>query len=241
MVQRNDITRRLVIEHYNREAVAYDASRTDSPSGRRLTRFESRWLTRHLPGQPGARILEMGCGTGRLLLRLNLEGVQLIGLDPSRAMLCKLRDNATSNRKDIELVQGTGESLPFQSESFDSVYTVNVVHWLAEPRLAIKDMYRIVKAGGTLLVDFPNARSFVALLSRLLRRKSGAWHTYTVREIGCIARDVAGSRNAELLVQYSWSPALWKLPIVGRWMPWIEKYIPAPRRFAHKYVCKMYK
>ncbi|MDZ8186138.1 MAG: class I SAM-dependent methyltransferase [Nostoc sp. ChiSLP02] len=103
-----------------------------------------------------ANILDIGCGTGRLLERLATKFPDLrgTGLDLSANMLRMAR---LSNRHHPRLiyVEGKAESLPFADGQFDAVFsTISFLHYL-EPRQVISEISRVLSPGGRFyLVDF---------------------------------------------------------------------------------------
>ncbi|MDC0834748.1 class I SAM-dependent methyltransferase [Geitlerinema sp. CS-897] len=98
---------------------------------------------------PSPRLLDLGCGTGRLLDRFartypNLQGT---GLDLSLEMIQQARKrNAFDDRLDFAV--GNVESLPFDAEQFDAVScTVSFLHY-PRPEVAIAEIDRVLKPGG---------------------------------------------------------------------------------------------
>jgi SAM-dependent methyltransferase len=134
-----------VVEHYLRKREAY--------------------VRRHRP--PPADVLDVGCGTGALAVRLAAAGYRVTGVDPSAGMLEVLRRRAP----DVEAVQGSGTSLPFGDASFDLVLTVATLHHIADPadvRATLAEMVRVARPGGRVLVWDHNPRN--PYWSRLMAR-----------------------------------------------------------------------
>lgn len=102
-----------------------------------------------------ANILDIGCGTGRLLERLATQfpNVKATGLDLSSNMLRVAR---TSNRHHPRLIylEGKAESLPFGDRQFDAVFsTISFLHYL-EPQQVLSEVARVLSPGGRFyLVD----------------------------------------------------------------------------------------
>lgn len=114
-----------------------------------------------------ANVLDLGCGTGRLLERLATQFPDLrgTGLDLSPKMLRVAR---LSNRHHPRLIyiEGKAESLPFGEGQFDAVFnTISFLHYL-EPQQVLSEVTRVLKPGGRFyLVDFTVAKA--AILPKL--------------------------------------------------------------------------
>lgn len=100
------------------------------------------------------RTLDVGCGSGRLIAELARAGASEVwGLDPSPYML-KIAQTRTP---DAQLVQGLIEDNDFPDAFFDSVGVCFVFHELPKhvTALAIVELHRILKPGGTLCITEP--------------------------------------------------------------------------------------
>ena len=95
-----------------------------------------------------ARIMEIGCGTGRWLAELAEPARHCYGLDPSRGMLRQAQQRTAP----IRLIRGRGEHLPLPDDGFDLLYAVNVIHHIADQRAFIEAAYRVLRPGGRLAV-----------------------------------------------------------------------------------------
>ncbi|WP_248924502.1 class I SAM-dependent methyltransferase [Paenibacillus hamazuiensis] len=104
---------------------------------------------RHFPIPEGARILEVGCGTGRTTCHLAGLGYDIIGLDLREDMLKKARDRAGKLELDVAFVQGDACALPFDGETFDVVMCESVTNF-ADAGKALSEYYRVLKSGGVL-------------------------------------------------------------------------------------------
>jgi ubiquinone/menaquinone biosynthesis C-methylase UbiE len=95
----------------------------------------------------GARVLDVGCGTGRLVAALSDRGAKTTGIDPSPEMLAVAR----RKRPESTFVEGRAEHLPFASGSFDRVVYALVVH-LLDRAAAFAEAHRVLAGGGTIAV-----------------------------------------------------------------------------------------
>lgn len=95
------------------------------------------------------RALDVGTGTGALALALAARVREVVALDADAAMLAPLRAAAPAN---VEVVEGDAERLPFEDATFDFVGTLRTLHHVHRPELALAELARVVRPGGTLLV-----------------------------------------------------------------------------------------
>jgi ubiquinone/menaquinone biosynthesis C-methylase UbiE len=98
-------------------------------------------------GPNSRRVLEVGCGTGHWLHRLQNSQIEAIGIDPSDAMLSHARRKMPCGR----LIRGRAEALPFEVGRFDRLFYINAFHHVADKRRAIEEARRVLRAGGTML------------------------------------------------------------------------------------------
>ena len=102
------------------------------------------------------RVLEVGAGTGFFLINLALAGcldeAQLEATDISEGMLEICARNGAEHGLDIATRQGDAESLPYDDGSFDLVIGHAFLHHLPVPGAAIREMFRVLKPGGTLVI-----------------------------------------------------------------------------------------
>lgn len=107
---------------------------------------------------PGARVLDVGCGTGRLFDRLT-SPVLAVGVDLARSALevAKARGHA------VFRVNLDGPYLPFRDGSFDCVSCLAVVEHLFDPRVLIEEVRRVLSPGGLFLALVPNVRQYYRL------------------------------------------------------------------------------
>lgn len=101
----------------------------------------------------GMRVLEVGCGTGRATVDLGLAdlvgpGGMVVALDPSRTLLDKLEAKIRARGiRNVQVVQGIAEALPFPAHTFDAAVAVAALHFTDVDR-AVAEMARVTKPGG---------------------------------------------------------------------------------------------
>lgn len=102
----------------------------------------------------GKRILDFGCGTGALALRLAKAGYEVTGVDISPHMLAQLERRAKKLK--IKLVEANIFSLPFPDSCFDSAVSRWVLPHFSDWGSAVKEVARVLKPGGVIVFDFPS-------------------------------------------------------------------------------------
>lgn len=109
--------------------------------------------------QPHQRVLEVGCGTGELLLLIKQRhpDVEVVGLDPDPKALARARRKAERAAVSVQLDRGFSHQLPYPAGSFDRVFSSFMLHHLEpdEKATTLREVRRVLKPGGTLhLLDF---------------------------------------------------------------------------------------
>jgi len=101
---------------------------------------------------PGARVVDLGCGSGVFTHLLRRAGYEVAGIDISGKLI------AIGRRKHpgIELVQGDIERLPFADASFDGVLLSGVVHHFPDPSRCAGEVFRILRPQGRFVAFDPN-------------------------------------------------------------------------------------
>ena len=128
-------------------------------------------LLRRATGRgPGTRVLDVGCGPGRHLVELHRIGYRATGLDLSQPMIDAARDTI----REAGLVRADMRLLPFRQDAFDVVtsYFTSFGYFDDEgdDLEVLREVRRILKPGGSFLLDFMNADQVVANLRTEDRR-----------------------------------------------------------------------
>jgi ubiquinone/menaquinone biosynthesis C-methylase UbiE len=108
----------------------------------------NRWLDEVLPAEgDGARLLDLGCGTGHQMAELRSRGYEVVGVDGSSEML----EHARANNPDAELHRAEVDRLPLPDDAFDYILCIEVLRYLPDPTACISEMARVLKPGGVCL------------------------------------------------------------------------------------------
>ena len=102
------------------------------------------------PARPGARALDVGCGVGQVVARLQEAGFEAHGVDVSEPNIARARK--VSERCQLY----DGRTLPFPDRHFASAGALNVLEHVDEPEAFIAELVRVVEAGGRIVLSSPN-------------------------------------------------------------------------------------
>ncbi len=148
-------------EHaFDTVASLYD-SWYDTPLGQKVDELEKDLLYQFAglrsvsPGarlRNGAHALDVGTGTGHFAIGTAARGWNVIGVDLSSQMLAVAQASAMA----VHLVRGDAARLPLAPESFDLVFSVTALEFVADRERGIDEMWRAVRPGGRLVVGVLN-------------------------------------------------------------------------------------
>jgi len=99
----------------------------------------------------GARVVDIGVGTGRIAKPLLARGFRVTGVDLSPKMMRRLLETLPPGSPRPPLVEGDAGRLPLASQIFDAAMSVHVFHLIAQWREALAEVRRILKPGGVFL------------------------------------------------------------------------------------------
>jgi ubiquinone/menaquinone biosynthesis C-methylase UbiE len=157
-------------EIYEKEAIEIDSLKVDLDKfgftyGIRLKEIKLKRLLSLMNIHPKKNVLDIGCGDGRFLNKLNAQYKTLknIGIDISlRQLRFNLRNNPFGNLYCLS----DAEELPFQDSYFDYVFCFDVLEHLPNPKICIKEILRVLKPRGK------------ALIYALNRKDKYTWHWF---------------------------------------------------------------
>jgi SAM-dependent methyltransferase len=119
----------------------------------RLVWSEEEATLRSLLGQvAGRRVLDAGCGDGRLSGPLAEEGALVFGVDIDRRMLRAARARLAGAAIGRHLIQGDIQQLPISDHSLDVVVAVTTLCFVPNPHAAVVEFARILRSGGKIVV-----------------------------------------------------------------------------------------
>jgi ubiquinone/menaquinone biosynthesis C-methylase UbiE len=134
----------------------------ETPQGRKAYGLEGELLLKLGDLAVGQSVLEVGCGTGAHLNLFLREGMHVIGVDISPPMLRAARQKLGKN---VQLLLGDAENLPFREKSFDCVTLITTLEFVSDPGKAVQEALRICR--GKVLLGVLNMYSFLGISRRL--------------------------------------------------------------------------
>ncbi|HZR06188.1 MAG TPA: class I SAM-dependent methyltransferase [Candidatus Udaeobacter sp.] len=143
----------------------------ESPAGKLRWARRVKMLSAHL--RPGMSVLELGCGTGTFTRELAQSGADIIAIDVSPELLEIARANYSA--LNVQYQTENAYALSYPDATFDSVVGSSVLHHL-EVEEALRDVYRVLKPGGTIYFTEPNMLNPQIALQknvRWIKRKLG--------------------------------------------------------------------
>jgi ubiquinone/menaquinone biosynthesis C-methylase UbiE len=151
--------------------------------------------------RPSATLLEVGCGTGRILSTIHERDprLKLSGVDISKTQISIARREC----KGIAFLLATAERLPFRDNSFDYVIFMDVIEHVENPDTMLREIHRVLKPGGYLYGGSPAEGHGIYWLSKKIFGRHfkeeviGHIQQYTVADLH---RRV---RKAGLRIQYT--------------------------------------
>jgi len=128
-----------------------------------------------LKPQKTDKILDIGCGTGRVTRLISKKAKKVIGIDFSNEMI----EIAKEKSKDIKNIEyqkvDITKKLPFKNNSFDKITAILVINHIKNANQLFKEIHRVLKKGGTLLIDDFNTefkKPFKSRNENLLRKRA---------------------------------------------------------------------
>ncbi|MFI9718919.1 class I SAM-dependent methyltransferase [Streptomyces sp. NPDC052396] len=170
----------------------------------------ARWL------DPGDRILDYGCGYGRLLARLTELGYRDVqGVEPSAALIAR----AARSHPGLRITRLTSLPLPFPDGSFDAALLFAVLTSVADPAAreeTMAELSRLLRPGGVLYLSDVPLQSDELSLDRYRRAAAGPYGTFRTEDGGVFVHQppeafqelLARHGFTELVRQQDTTPAL---------------------------------
>lgn len=182
----------------------------DRPWGHHAWSVESTALLRRLPLLDDRLVVDVGCGTGRLLAELTRHGARAVGLDRDPAMLAVAAPRAAGR-----LIRADAAALPLPDGVADAAVAVAVLEFTTDPAAVLAELARITRPGGVVVVATLNPRSPWGWLGRIRRRDPYRRARFLTR------------RQLRRLGKRHGSVRLDGVLLAAESMPWLPRWGPA--------------
>ena len=137
----------------------------------------SREVVRSISPQPGERVVDIGAGMGPATVQGAKAGASVLAVDPTSYMrhILAVRRLGQRRRAAIRIADGSAESVPADDQSIDAAWTVNTMHHWADMDAAARELARVLRPGGRLLLvdedfDSPQHPAFAHMQQRRAHR-----------------------------------------------------------------------
>lgn len=104
----------------------------------------------------GLKVLGAGCGTGRIEAWMASNGAGVVCLDHLQEAVQISRIHVQRMQRDGDFVVGDLEKMPFKEKTFDFINSGGVLEHFADPRIGLREYFRITKPNGVVIISVPN-------------------------------------------------------------------------------------
>ncbi|MEA2026001.1 MAG: class I SAM-dependent methyltransferase [Chloroflexota bacterium] len=119
----------------------------------------NRGMAAELGLQPDDELLDVGCGSGGMLLEHASQLPFVAGIDASEIQLGRARERLAERivAGTAEIVLGDAAALPWEDGRFSAVTSINAMKFFPDPAGALREMYRVLRPGGRLAITMGEA------------------------------------------------------------------------------------
>jgi len=113
-------------------------------------------LKRYVPDWKQVTILDLGSGMGGLVVRLQLEGCKVLGLDYcfDYCIITKLRGRRYGLQPQV--INGAAEHIPLRNQSVDVIFCYEVIEHVFDPLAMLQEIRRVIRPNGLVFITVPN-------------------------------------------------------------------------------------
>jgi ubiquinone/menaquinone biosynthesis C-methylase UbiE len=134
-------------QEFARQAEGFSASPATTD------RQQARRLVEAIGADAKGLVLDVACGPGIVTVELAAIAREVVALDLTPQMLAKARERCEqAGRVNVTFKEGSAAELPFPDNCFDAVVTRLSFHHFEDPRRVLREVTRVVKVGGTVVV-----------------------------------------------------------------------------------------
>jgi len=151
---------------------------------------------------PGKRILDVGCGSGKLAIECAKRGAEVYGIDISKSMIELAKRFCKENNVKVKLI--VGDALKELPKDFDFSVALGVLEYLDHPDVLLSNMLASVKNGGKVIFSVPSLFAFQTPLRKVyLHFRRVKCYYYTKRKL---LKLISIFKEADDIDIYSYGP-----------------------------------
>jgi SAM-dependent methyltransferase len=120
--------------------------------------------------RPGAKVLDVACGTGNLAIPAARLGAKVTGIDIASNLIEQARQRASAEKLDAAFEEGDAEQLPYEEGAFDVVMTMFGAMFAPRPDLVASELLRVCRSGGTIAMANWTREGFVGKMFAITSR-----------------------------------------------------------------------
>jgi len=164
-----------IVETYSRLANQYDDDANDRSCWGRATQ---KALAAVQLDASYSRVLDVGCGTGKALAQLAFDAppqTRFVGIDPAESMRFRA-EWRTSSFGNVQILDGSFESIPLSSRSLDYLYSIFAFHWTTDLDASLRELSRVLRPGAPMDLFFigrDNGREFIRTTTPIFLKYMG--------------------------------------------------------------------
>ena len=182
-----------------------------------------------LNAEKNDRILEVGSGTGYFIANCSRNTDFSVGLELTHENN-KLASRVYSNTK---FITGSGAKLPFKNDTFTKIICTEVIEHIQDDKSAIKDMQRVLKTGGLLVLTTPNLNPTISFY-KLFQKMAGVSYS---EEIGHVRKGYYENELKDLFTENNFK--ILKIETIYFFFPMVYKLSSyLARLISHRNVIK---
>ncbi|MCK5107121.1 MAG: class I SAM-dependent methyltransferase [Nanoarchaeota archaeon] len=213
-------TKKEFLTKYEAIAEDYDSQRSTTFEDKKVLKEQLNIINQIIKKNQPKKILEAGCGTGRILIPLTANGNKIDGFDLSKNMLNQLSKKDPKIRTKI----GDIEKIPYKSDTYDLVYSITVLIHLTNFEKGFREMYRVAKKGGLVVFDLPNKCSFWTRLSLLFDPNKKRTRLYSLKEL----KEYFKGYEYQITGIFSYARTFYKIHVLRYIINFLDNYLKLP-------------
>jgi len=164
-----------LLNYYKKQSLIYDKERDKNEYFKIIEDITKKALLDNIYFNKEIKVLDIGCGTGRIIsLFKNNKNIKAYGIDITPSML-NIAKKKLKSYKNIALLEGNAENLPFKKNNFDVVYSFKTLPHIKDLGKAIKEINRVSKRNSIIFLEFYNKNSIRKLTSNI--KIYTKWHS----------------------------------------------------------------